>query len=261
MIKDLKKNIYLHILNRPDPENAEVIAHVSEAVDRFPKVCSFSEDYQKLYKQVVVGVIQKMLMDPVLNKLITKMSKDYQFLFEHSLLTSVWSMIIASGFSERHHKVNEEMVEVCIYGAILHDIGLTTFPDEVIYAEREFDLKHHPKLSLKMVESVSWLKDEVRFVILQHHESVNGSGYPDRMTNEMIFFPAKIVGLADAFVELIHKRNPDHALNARQAFAVLSRDGMKFDFTLLMILSDLIKKHEAPESSKIETDAIEEKSI
>jgi putative nucleotidyltransferase with HDIG domain len=102
-----------------------------------------------------------------------------------------------------------------IYTAgLLHDIGKVAIPSRVLnkpgrLSEHEFGLiKDHPRIGYEILERTNfpW---PVTLAILQHHEKLNGSGYPDGLSGEDIIMEARILGVADV-VEAMTSRRPYH---------------------------------------------------
>lgn len=86
---------------------------------------------------------------------------------------------------------------------ILHDIGKIGIPNEIINKpeklnEEEFNLiKQHPLIGYKMIKDVKFLSDSAE-ILLQHHERIDGKGYPSGLTGEKIMIESKILCIADS---------------------------------------------------------------
>lgn len=89
-------------------------------------------------------------------------------------------------------------------GALLHDIGKRLIPERVLQISTERSLeeetifRRHCILGVRYVSGSS-LPENSRNIILQHHERMDGSGYPKRLTERKINECAKIVMVADTF--------------------------------------------------------------
>lgn len=87
---------------------------------------------------------------------------------------------------------------------ILHDIGKIGVPDAVLnkpsrLTESEFDLiKKHPLMGYEMLKDVAFLKEPAE-ILLQHHERIDGKGYPFGLKGEEIRLEAKILAVADTY--------------------------------------------------------------
>ncbi|MCX7796021.1 MAG: HD-GYP domain-containing protein [bacterium] len=95
---------------------------------------------------------------------------------------------------------------------LLHDIGKIAIPAEILnkpgrLSELEFEIvKTHPKIGYDIVKNVSSLSD-ITEIILQHHERLNGSGYPRGLKEDEILLSAKILAVADV-VEAMSSHRP-----------------------------------------------------
>lgn len=99
---------------------------------------------------------------------------------------------------------DEKMLNTLYLGGLLHDIGKIGIEDSVLrkpgrLTEAEFEhIKQHPELGYKILKNVSRL-DEVLPIVLHHHESWDGSGYPHSLAGDETALSARITAVADAF--------------------------------------------------------------
>jgi len=95
---------------------------------------------------------------------------------------------------------------------MLHDIGKVAIPAETLskpgkLSSAEFELIHtHPQVACEIIEDVSF-PDSVAEIVLQHHERVDGSGYPRGLAGEQVLREARILGVADV-VEAMSSHRP-----------------------------------------------------
>ncbi|MHB9155408.1 MAG: HD-GYP domain-containing protein, partial [Endomicrobiales bacterium] len=112
----------------------------------------------------------------------------------------------------RENGLPDEQVDGIHMAAVIHDIGKIYVPSEILskpgkLTDIEFGMiKTHPKVSydiLKMVE-FPW---PIAKIVIQHHERINGSGYPLGLAGEDIMVEAKILSVADV-VEAVAFHRP-----------------------------------------------------
>ncbi len=90
------------------------------------------------------------------------------------------------------------------FAGLLHDIGKIGIPEAVLnkkgrLTEEEFQMiKMHPEIGFKILEDVEFLKRS-RMILHQHHERVDGSGYPLGIRENDIYLESKILSVADAY--------------------------------------------------------------
>lgn len=121
--------------------------------------------------------------------------------------------------------LSPDRIDCIRIAATLHDIGKLSIPTEILskpgtLSENEFCfLKTHPKAGYDILKSIEfpW---PVAEVILQHHERLDGSGYPDGLKGRDIMLEAKVIAVSDV-VEATASRRPyreslgiEEALNA-----------------------------------------------
>ncbi|MBS2039993.1 HD-GYP domain-containing protein [bacterium] len=118
---------------------------------------------------------------------------------------------------------------------ILHDIGKTRIPPEILYkpgklSEEEYELmKLHPVLGEQMIQPIESLR-HLCPVIRGHHERWDGKGYPDGLRGEQIPLGARIIAVADVFDALHAERPYKAALPVERVRSILMEGrGTHFD--------------------------------
>ena len=97
-------------------------------------------------------------------------------------------------------------------------------------------MRSHPKIGLRMIEGTTNIPDEVRYIVYQHHEQPSGKGYPNGLKDSVIYYPSKIVALADSFSALISKRPFRPAYKVEDAINIIQSEKGKFDKNLVNTL-------------------------
>lgn len=106
----------------------------------------------------------------------------------------------------------EEQITGLYYGALIHDIGKLSIPAEILSRskrlnEAEFNLiKSHPEAGYRILSKIKfpW---PISKMVLQHHERMNGSGYPGGLKGDEILIEARILAVADV-VEAMSSHRP-----------------------------------------------------
>jgi putative two-component system response regulator len=91
-----------------------------------------------------------------------------------------------------------------------------------------------------MLQGVTSVPEEVRYIIYQHHEEPTGKGYPNGLCGQAIYYPARVVALADTFSALVSKRPFRPAYTVEEAISILRENKDKFDQNLVELLADVI---------------------
>jgi HD-GYP domain-containing protein (c-di-GMP phosphodiesterase class II) len=137
--------------------------------------------------------------------LMTSRREDY--LPDHAVSVAVLSMAIAA-----HMNLSLEMVKEVIMGALLFDVGMLVIPKRIrsssgilTDADRQ-RVQQHPLYSVTMMEQVPGLSPIARLMGYQHHERLNGKGYPSLSTGNTISEFARIISVADVFAATTNPR-------------------------------------------------------
>lgn len=149
---------------------------------------------------------------------------------EHSQRVRRYSQLIA-----RRCGLSEEEIEHLCRGALLHDIGKIGVPDAVLLkrgrlTEPETELmRRHPTIGFTMIAHIPFLTKAAE-VVLHHHESFDGSGYPSGLSAHRIPLVARIFTVVDALDAMTSNRPYRQALPFTQALDELRRcSGTQFD--------------------------------
>jgi len=140
----------------------------------------------------------------------------------------------------------EEIRELGFAGRV-HDVGKLFVPERILnkhhaLADEEFQLvKSHPRMGGEIVGTLPG-GDRVKQAVECHHEWVDGSGYPNARRGEEIPLWARIIAVADAYVNLISDRSTAPGKTSDQALAELEKfSGLRFDGMLVRILRRELK--------------------
>lgn len=142
--------------------------------------------------------------------------------FEKSHPINVLNLSIALGMKLGFEK--ERLNDLGI-AAILHDLGLNKLPPEITkkpakeLSKKEYDqYKLHPVLGAKMALEDLNVQPHIAQIILQHHERLDGSGYPQGLRDNQINNNSLLLGLTCHYDRLSYKkfdcieRSPQHAI-------------------------------------------------
>ncbi len=133
-------------------------------------------------------------------KFVSKLRAKDEYIYMHSINVAFYSMLIAKGL-----RLSEEGIYKAILSGLLHDIGKTKIPDHILrkpgrLSREEFEIiKKHPDIGYDIVENMKGINDDVKKAILQHHERMDGSGYPFGYLGKHINLYSRIVAVADVF--------------------------------------------------------------
>lgn len=129
------------------------------------------------------------------------------YLYNHSLNVSLYSISMGMGLGLKH----QQLVELGL-GALLHDIGKTRIPLSVLekkekLTDEEFSLiKNHSEFGFEILRKEIGIPLPSAHCAYQHHERINGSGYPRGLVGNNIHKYSKIVAIADVYDAIVSER-------------------------------------------------------
>jgi len=157
--------------------------------------------------------------------------------YSHGLNVTVLSLILAKSMD-----MTEAEVKHLAMGALFHDIGKSQIPDRIT---RKTDpltkseltlLQQHCQFGATFAENFK-LDPHVKLLIQQHHECMDGSGFPDRLKGEQIDCLSRIVAIVNTYDNLCNPMNLATAMTPYEALAnMFSRQRTKFDPNILKLL-------------------------
>ncbi|MBU4304936.1 MAG: HD domain-containing protein [Candidatus Omnitrophica bacterium] len=146
-------------------------------------------------------------------------------------------------------KFNEEQFAAVTTAAIIHDIGKIYIPAEILSKPSsltvfEYNLiTVHPQVGYDIIKNIEfpW---PVADIILQHHERLNGSGYPNKLKGEEILFEANVLIVADVVEAMSSHRPYRPALGIDKALdEITCKKGILYHPKVVDACIDLFMRH------------------
>ena len=152
---------------------------------------------------------------------------------------------LSVNIGKRLSLANESLHSLKI-ASLLHDIGEIHIPASIInkpdnLLEHEFEfIRKHPEFGYETFENV-FSNNKIAEIILQHHERLDGSGYPKGLKSESILTEAKIIAVTDTIVSMLSKRPYRGTYNKKQIIEELNKyKNIKYDKEIVKIGIDLL---------------------
>lgn len=149
-----------------------------------------------------------------------KVSDEYTF--KHSVDVAAMAMIIG----KKHGLSDQEVREIGIAG-LLHDVGKSKIPGEILnkparLTDDEFEvMKQHSVYGYHILKEKDQFSQSIMMGVLQHHEKINGTGYPLGITGDKMHVYAKIISLADIYDALVTERSYKKGFSQRDAVEMI----------------------------------------
>jgi putative nucleotidyltransferase with HDIG domain len=177
-----------------------------------------------------------------LKDIVKKVEVKDRYTYLHCNRVAKYSIKIAQKM-----KLNRVQVENLNLSSTLHDIGKIHIPEEILnkpskLTEEEFEIiKKHPSDGAEMIKETFY--EEIAPIIEQHHERLNGSGYPKGLKGDEILLEAKIIAVSDTFDAMTEDRVYRKASNAQEAFDVIkSSIGTLYDKEVVTAFEKVLKE-------------------
>ncbi len=190
--------------------------------------------------KTVDDTVHFILTDPnAVKSMLYVTSHDY-YTYTHSIDVSTYAL----GFGA-YLGLNEVQLQILGKGGMLHDLGKKKVPLEIInkngkLTDEEFSImKKHPTYGVEILKDMGETNDVVCKIIEQHHEKLDGKGYPKGLKANEIHPFAQIMAICDIFNALTTKRSYKDAMSSYEAFKIM-HDYMKDELNL-KLLSKFIK--------------------
>ena len=129
-----------------------------------------------------------------------------------------------------------------LIAALFHDVGMLKIPKAILNKatpltkEELAVIQNHTIVGFKYLKAVNY-PTIIASGALQHHERVDGKGYPNRTTSERITDVAKIISVADAYCAAIAEKSFKDSLHAKDAMQdLLGKGGIVYDQVVLKAL-------------------------
>lgn len=143
-------------------------------------------------------------------------------------------------------KLNRAALTSLAMGLILHDMGMvnvSTFILEnkgfLMRPDRE-SIEHHVEGGFTKLKRLGVNDPIIMQCVLQHHERLDGAGYPSRVIGKDLTMPGRLCGIADSYCAMISERPHRKAKDNRQAALAIIKDPKKYDAGLAKLLGVLL---------------------
>ncbi|MET0785998.1 MAG: HD domain-containing phosphohydrolase [Paenisporosarcina sp.] len=204
---------------------------------------SFFVDQQS---KVLYSIIDDLLNHILSNKdVLTILGDVYlydNYIYQHSFQVTTYAIAIAK---EMRYTVDE--IRQIALGALLHDVGKMLVPQEILLkpeslTEEEFsEIRKHTTFGFDVLRNVHSISLLIAHCAFQHHERLDGSGYPRGLIDFEIHPFAKIIAVADVFDAVTTNRVYKMKMSPSQAIAILEAGkGTLYDSKVVQAFSRIV---------------------
>lgn len=122
------------------------------------------------------------------------------------------SLLALAIYLEMHKsEISLENLKIVALGFFLYDIGMSKMSPMMVSKEQQLmppeqrTMREHPKMALDILARLNLTRPEISEPAIQHHERINGSGYPNKLKGDHIGQLGRIAGVADSYCAMVTK--------------------------------------------------------
>lgn len=184
------------------------IYKVDRVVDRSTERVSEFFDEIRMMKKIpladfrneVLPVVQEACERATLYDMFTSMQSKDDYTYRHNVAVGMFSSMLGSWLGME----KQELLQLTT-AALLHDVGKMLVPEDILnkpgkLTDEEFEeMKKHTIYGYELLSNTTGITQRQALVALQHHERLDGSGYPHGIRGDQIDLFSRIVAVADVF--------------------------------------------------------------
>lgn len=203
---------------------------VSEVRTQFRKIMSEETTRKSInamrldvsFKSVVNSILDDITSNSDTMMMLVNITASDHYLFQHSVDVCIYSTVLGQAYGYSR----DELYNLSL-GALLHDIGKTQLPQDVLLkpgrlTPDEFNIvKMHTTLGYQLLKDLPNVPLLSAHVAFQHHERLDGSGYPRAIAGDKIHEYAQWVGIADVYDAMTSHRVYRKAMLPHEAMEML----------------------------------------
>ena len=178
-----------------------------------------------------------------LNNWVDAVRAHHNVTYQHCLL--VTGTLLAFG---NHLKMQRQDLQVLAIGGLLHDLGkadvplaILDKPSSLTPVELEI-MRTHPLTGVERLKRIEGTTTELVSFVRDHHEYLDGSGYPNGLMAASITDPVRLLTIADIFAALVERRSYKPEMTHVQALDIMHRMQGKLDAEILTAVTPVLRK-------------------
>lgn len=204
---------------------AEIIHEMTNDTMQELFLGNLNEEKIKHSKEMINKSIDLILDDKsALRSMLEVTSYDY-YTYSHCVNVSVYALAFGAYLG-----LKKDMLLVLGSAALLHDLGKKKVPSDIVnknsrLTDEEFEImKMHPSYAVEILKSLGESNQLLLEIIEQHHEKLDGSGYPKHLKEKDIHHFSQIIAIVDIFDALTTKRSYKPAMHSFDALELMTKE-------------------------------------
>jgi len=170
---------------------------------------------------------------------------------EHSIITQSLNTFIIGMWLlcvTRKDELRRKEFDRAAIGFLIHDAGMAKVPAFItgkttpLKPDEWEKIPPHPIVSMKIAQKLEIGSDEIKGIVLEHHERLDGSGYPQKLKGEEISRFGRLAAVADSFAAMVQTRPGHAALAPVDAARALANEKTHYDtrFTIPLMTAYIV---------------------
>lgn len=239
-INKLKENFVYYIFIEDDSQinvqvDSKIIELKNEVLSEMPfifnNLLSCTKDNFNVTLRKIDDLIEYIIDEDSLNTNLYEISQYDNYTYIHSIDTGIMATHLGKSFN-----MSKNDLKRLGTSAMLHDIGKTKINESILnktgkLTPGEFEeINKHTIYGYEILKNAGIRDDNILSGVFQHHERIDGSGYPLGTKGDKISFFAKIIAVCDVFTAISSNRTYRHRFNPNEAYEyILSGINTLFD--------------------------------
>lgn len=236
------------LLSHPEiaaDDKARIVHQVGTAVARDLTKGPIESTGLERATHVIDNVIGTVLQDKFVAAHILQMADHERSTASHMFVVSALTVMLGSEFFGSDY----EMLRTLGTAGMMHDLGKLGIDPDILnkttpLTPDELDLIHqHPIESVRLLGNHPQITPAIRQMILQHHEWIDGRGYPLGLRGDEVLPGSRMISIADCFHAMIGRRPYRRPLTIDEASRALNAQaGRQFDPEILKVWNELLHR-------------------
>ena len=195
---------------------------------------SSPEQAVEMADEVVGNMVDELTVDTEVTMQLVNLKGKSESSYYHSLNVTALALVLGQKL-----KLDAKQLHLLGLGALFHDLGHQRIPSQILLKKEPLTpaedavYQRHTRLGMEMAKKIGTLPEEAVTIIGQHHERLDGSGYPKGLKDEVGIL-TRIVAIVDHYDELCNHADPKHSLSPHEAVSQMyGKEKGKYDHRVL----------------------------
>ncbi len=199
------------------------------------QICSGGTIDYGLVNEISNTILEVIYEPGSIAQCLSELKHSDEYTYTHCVNVAFYSMLIAKWL-----KTPDSLTQEVIQAGLLHDIGKTKVSKEILNKKEKLTsaewkiIKKHSQYGYEMIKDIPGISQGVLTGVLQHHERMDGSGYPGKLSGDNIGLHAKIIAVADVYDAMTQNRVYKRKVSPFESFRMFLTSGIcSFDTHVL----------------------------